>query len=134
MYSENSHSFTGTNTFSCFIHAFMDGIILKDNPYKVEGVCSKAGTRRTKKGENAAESEVYFLAVTERIQANENGDNNRNKGICHCGRSETRTFFVHERGSTGCRSNKLLRCFSHFRSLEWRLVLFSFMLLIHGIG
>ena len=133
MYSENPFSFTGTNTSSCFIHAFMDGIILKDIPYKVEGVCSKAGTRRTKKRADGTEPEVYFPTVTETIEAYENGDNQRNQG-CNCETSEKRTFCVHDKRSTGSRTNKLLRCFRLFRSLEWRLVLFSFMLLIHGIG
>ena len=134
MYSDDSCVFSGNNTVNLFIHALMDGIILKDKPSMLKGVCQCA--RSAEDGRNIqARGGWESLQISmdkECVQILGNGVKSNTR--CCDSDSGKRTCLENERQETGSRTKKYFRLFGHFRSFEWRLVLFSFMLLIHGIG
>ena len=135
MYSEASCSFSGNNTIICFTQALMEGIILKDRPFMFRGVCACAGSVTNRQSvqegvmweshESSGDNECVEILV-DGVKTNTRCTCASNSGKRHCYENETQ--------ETGSRTRKFFRVFGHFRSFEWRLVLFSFILLFHGIG
>lgn len=135
MYSEGSCSFSGNNTVDCFTKALMEGIILKDKPSTFRGVCAFARSveyKHSLQKNDMLESREYS-ADKECVEILR--DDVKTNTMCTCdSNSGKRHCYENEIQETGSRTRKFFRMFGHFRSFEWRLVLFSFILLFHGIG
>ena len=135
MYSESSRSFSGNNTVHLFTQALMEGTIITDTPSLCRGVFAGselAGNSHRSRKDDMLEFSI-FSTDTGCMEILEDDESRRTTCTCDLNSGKLHRN-ENESVKTGSRTKELFRFCGHFRSFEWRLVLFSFMLLIHGIG
>ena len=111
----------------------MDGIIIKDDPFKADGVYHRVVSYNTECSSD--ERKFNFDNVEKTINIGIREDMTRIQNECvHEHIPVKRNYCVQGRRETGSRRQSFFGLYGHFRSFQKRLILFSFMMLIHGIG